>query len=415
MNPLRDESFRRFFLARSISLVGSAVTPVSLAFAVLQLTGSAKDLSFVVTAALVPNIALLLIGGGVANRLGQAALLKMTHLGSGFAQAAMAYCLFTRQPVGYLVALSFLNGVLGAFTGPALSGIVPQLVAPDGLRKANSLLASVRSAAKVVGPSAAGVMVATIGGGWALAADSASFFVAALVFSSLPVRDRRKKNAAKLFTDLRESWTFFRSTSWLWSVTAAFTVVNLVNMGAWQLLGPVLAQDTFGAGGWGVVLSCRAAGTLVTSVLMLRIHAKRPLLAGQAVITLAAVPLLLLGLGAGVVALAAATFVAGLAVGFINVCWDTSLHTYVPNEMMSRVVAYDQFGSTCAIPIGQLSVIPLASAFGARHVAFAAGVVFALSVLAPLLLAPVRQLGTAAGPQPPAVPTAAQPAPASAS
>jgi hypothetical protein len=174
----------------------------------------------------------------------------------------------------------------------------------------------------------------------------------------------------------------------------------------------VLAQHTFGAGGWGAVLSCRAAGTLVMSVLMLRIRARRPLLAGQAVITLAAVPLLLLGLGAGVVAIAAATFVAGLAVGFANVCWDTTLHTYVPNEMMSRVVSYDQFGSYCAIPVGQLSVIPLASAFGARHVAFTAGVIFALAVLAPLSLASVRRLGTSAGPQ---LPTAAQPASASAS
>ncbi|NUR62486.1 MAG: MFS transporter [Catenulispora sp.] len=427
MNPLRDKPFRRFFLARSISVVGSAVTPVSLAFAVLQLTGSARDLSFVVTAALLPNIALLLIGGGVADRVGQAALLKLTHAGSGVTQAAMAYCLFSRQPVGYLIALSLLNGVLGAFTGPALSGIVPQLVAPEGLQKANSLLASVGSAAKVVGPSAAGVMVATIGGGWALAADSASFFIAAVVLSSIPVPDRRKKNTAKLFTELREGWTYFRSTSWLWSVTAGFTVVNLVNMGAWQLLGPVLAQDTFRAGGWGAVLSCRAAGTLVMSVLMLRIRAKRPLLVGQAVITLAAVPLLLLGLSAGVVVIAAATFVAGLAVGFANVCWDTSLHTYVPNEMMSRVVSYDQFGSYCAIPVGQLSVIPLATVFGARQVAFAAGVIFALSVVAPLSLASVRRLGTADGPQPSTAPenaaadtadaaaTAARPAPASAS
>lgn len=403
MNPLGEKPFRRFFIARSVSVTGSAVTPVALAFAVLRLTGSPKDLSFVVTAALAPNIALLLLGGGVADRVGQAALLKVTHFGSGLSQAAMAYCLFTEQPVGYLIALSFLNGVLGAFTGPALSGIVPQLVAPDGLQKANSMLASVSNAAKVVGPSAAGVMVATVGGGWALAADSASFFIAAVVLSLLPVQDRRKKSTSKLLTDLREGWTFFRSTSWLWSVTAGFTMVNLVQMGAWQLLGPVLAQDTFGAGGWGAVLSCRAAGALIMSVLMLRMTVRRPLLTGQLAMTLAAVPLLLLGLGAHVVAIAAAALVAGLAVGLGNVCWDTTLHTYVPNEMMSRAVSYDQFGSYCAIPIGQLSVIPLASAFGARHVAFVAGVIFLASMLAPLVVAPVRRLGTADGPQLPAL------------
>ncbi|GAA2064621.1 MFS transporter [Catenulispora yoronensis] len=396
MNPLRGKPFRRFFVARSISVVGSAVTPVSLAFAVLQLTGSAKDLSFVVTAMLVPNIALLLIGGGIADRVGQAALLRLTHFGSGLSQGAMAYCLFTKQPFGWLIALSFLNGVLGAFTGPALSGIVPQLVAPEGLQRANSLLASVGNAAKVAGPSVAGVLVATVGGGWALAADSVSFLVAAIVLSFLPVQDRRRKNTTRLVTDLREGWAYFRSTSWLWSVTAAFTVVNLVQMGGWQLLGPVLAKGSFGAGGWGAILSCRAAGALVASVLMIRYTAKRPLFSGQLAMMVAAVPLMLLGLDAGVVVIAAVTFVAGLATGFADICWDTSLHTYVPKEMMSRAVSYDQFGSYCAIPIGQLSVIPLAAAFGARHVAFAAGVVFLVAMAAPLALGPVRRLGSEA-------------------
>ncbi|WP_194891502.1 MFS transporter [Catenulispora pinisilvae] len=395
MNPLHEKPFRRFFIARSISVAGSAVTPVSLTFSVLQLTGSAKDLSFVVSAQLIPTIALLLIGGGVADRVGQALLLRVTHFGSGLSQAAIAFCLFTRQPIGYLIALAFVNGVLQAFTGPALSGIVPQLVGPEGLRRANSLLATVANATKVIGPSVAGVLVATVGGGWALSVDSASFFIAAIVLALIPVQDRRKKRDAKLFTELRQGWTFFRSTPWFWSVTLAYTVVNLVQMGAWQLLGPVLARGTFGAGGWGAILSCRAAGALVMSVLMVRLNVKRPLLAGQLAMTVAAVPLMLLGVNASVVAIGAATFCAGLASSFGSVLWDTALHTHVPNEMMSRAVAYDQFGSYCAIPIGQLSVIPLATAFGARHVALAAGVIFLGSMVAPLALGSVRRLGSA--------------------
>lgn len=393
MNPLHEKSFRRFFVARSISVAGSSVTPVSLTFAVLQLTGSAKDLSFVVSAQLIPTIALLLIGGGVADRVGQAALLKVTHFGSGLSQASMAFCLFTRQPIGYLVVLALLNGVLQAFTGPALSGIVPQLVPAEGLQRANSLLAAVANACKIVGPSVAGVLVATVGGGWALSIDSGSFFLAAAVLATIPVRDRRRKNRASLVTELRQGWTFFHSTPWFWSVIAAFTVVNLVQMGAWSLLGPVLATDTFGAGGWGAILSCRAAGALIMSVLMVRLKVPRPLLAGQLAMTAAAVPLMLLGLDAGVVAIGAATFCAGLASSFGSVLWDTALHTHVPAEMMSRAVAYDQFGSSCAIPIGQLSVIPLATAFGARHVAFAAGVIFLVSMVAPLALGSVRRLG----------------------
>jgi MFS family permease len=324
----------------------------------------------------------------------------------------MAFCLFTRQPVGYLVGLAFLTGVLSAFTGPSLSGIVPQLVGPEGLQRANSLLASVANAAKVLGPTAGGVLVSTAGGGWALAADSASFFVAAVFFCFIPVQDRPARNRPNLFSELRQGWTSFRSSSWIWSMTAAFTVSGFLQMGAGQLLGPVLARGTFGAEGWGVIISCRAAGQLIMSVLMIRVQVKRPLLLGQLLVTIQAVPYLLLGLNASVAAIAAASFVAGFGITAAGIGWDTSLHTYVPREMMSRVASYDQFGRSLGVPLGQLTIIPLAEAFGARHVVFAAGVLFAATMVAPLTLASVRRLGTEAGP---GLPTAALPAPAGAS
>ncbi|MEZ0115072.1 MFS family permease [Catenulispora sp. EB89] len=393
MNPLREKPFRRFFIGQSISVTGGAASQIALFFAVLQLTGSPRDLSIVISAQMLPTVALLLIGGGIGDRLGQALLLRVTHVGLGVTQGAMAFCILAKQPVGYLMGLAFVTGVLSAFTGPSLSGIVPQLVGPAGLQKANSLLASVGNAAKVLGPTVGGVLVSTVGGGWALVADSASFFVAGAVFCFIPVQGRRVRSDRKLFTELRQGWTYFRSSSWIWSMTAAFAVSGFLQMGAGQVLGLVLAKQTFGAEGWGVIISCRAAGQLVMSVLMIRTKVRRPLLVGQLAITLQAVPYLLLGLNAGVAAVAAASFVAGFGITFASVAWDTSLHTYVPNEMMSRVVSYDQFGRALAVPAGQLTIIPIADAFGARRVMFTTGILFAAAMLAPLLLSSVRGVG----------------------
>lgn len=408
MNPLRGKPFRRFFIGQSVSVTGGAATQIALFFAVLQITGSPKDLSLVVAAQLLPTIALTLLGGGIGDRVGQAVLLRVTHFGLGVTQGAMAFCLFTRQPIGCLIGLALVTGVLAAFVGPSLSGIVPQLVEPAGLQKANSLLASVNNAAKVLGPTAGGVLVSTIGGGWALTADSASFFVAAVVFCTIAVADRPVRTDRKLFSELRQGWTFFRSASWIWSMTAASAVSGFLQMGAGQVLGLVLAKQTFGAEGWGVIISCRAAGQLIMSVLMIRMTPRRPLLVGQLFITLQAVPYLLLGLDGGVAAIAAASFVAGFGITYAGVAWDTALHTYVPNAMMSRVVSYDLFGRSCAAPLGQLTVIPLADVFGAREVVFTAGVLFAMAMAAPLTLSSVRAVGTKAGP---AVPVAT-PAPA---
>ena len=393
MNPLREKPFRRFFIGQSISVTGGAASQIALFFAVLQLTGSPRDLSIVISAQMLPTVALLLIGGGIGDRVGQAVLLRVTHVGLGVTQGAMALCILTEQPVGYLIGLAFATGALSAFTGPSLSGIVPQLVGAEGLQKANSLLASVVNAAKVLGPTAGGVLVGTIGGGWALVADSASFFIAGAVFCFIPVQDRLR-GRRKLFTELRQGWTYFRSCSWIWSMTAAFTISGFLQMGAGQVLGLVLAKQTFGAEGWGVIISCRAAGQLIMSVLMIRVKVRRPLLVGQTAITLQAVPYLLLGLNGNVAAIAAASFVAGFGITFASVAWDTSLHTHVPNEMMSRVVSYDQFGRSLAVPAGQLTIIPLADAFGARHVMFTTGILFAVSMVAPLTLSSVRRLGT---------------------
>lgn len=409
MNPLRDKPFRRFFIGQSISVTGGAATQIALFFAVLQITGSPKDLSIVVAAQMLPTIALLLIGGGIGDRIGQAVLLRLTHFGLGVTQGGMAFCLLTRQPVGFLIGLAFVTGVLSAFLGPSLSGIVPQLVGPEGLRKANSLLATVNNAAKVLGPTVGGVLVGSVGGGWALTADSVSFFVAALVFCFIPVSARPVMTDRKLFAELRQGWTYFRSSSWIWSMTAATAVSGFLQMGAGMVLGLVLAKETFGAEGWGVIISCRAAGQLIMSVLMIRMKPRRPLLVGQLFITLQAVPYLLLGLNGGVVAVAAVSFVAGFGITYAAVSWDTALHTYVPNEMMSRVVSYDQFGKSCAVPLGQLTVVPLADLFGTREVIFTAGVLFALTMVAPLTLSSVRAVGTETGP---AVPrTAVAPAP----
>ena len=394
MNPLREKPFRRFFIGQSISVTGGAASQIALFFAVLQLTGSPRDLSIVISAQMLPTVALLLIGGGIGDRLGQALLLRVTHVGLGLTQGATAVCVLSGQPVGFLIGLAFATGVLSAFTGPSLSGIVPRLVAAEGLQKANSLLASVVNAAKVLGPTAGGVLVGTVGGGWALVADSASFFVAGAVFCFVPVPDRRVSSGRKLFTELRQGWTYFRSASWIWSMTAAFTVSGFLQMGAGQVLGLVLAKQTFGAEGWGVIISCRAAGQLVMSVLMIRTNVRRPLLVGQLTITAQAVPYLLLGLNAGVAAVAAASFVAGFGITVAAVGWDTSLHTHVPHEMMSRVVSYDQFGRSLAVPLGQLTCVPLADAFGVRRVLFAAGVLFAVTMVAPLTLSSVRRLGT---------------------
>jgi MFS family permease len=400
VSPLRTPAFRWFLTGRAVSILGTSMTPVALAFAVLQLTGNPRDLSYVLTASMIPTITLIILGGGIADRFRSDALLRVSNTLSGLSQAGMAFCVLDGRPVGYVVALAFLNGTIAAFSRPALGGIVPQLVDRSGLQKANSILASTRNTSSIIGPTLAGILVATVGGGWAIAFDSLSFFVSAvcMCFVSLPGRPRRKDSS--LLHELRLGWTYFRSTPWIWTGTAVFAVINAIQLGVWQVLGPVIAEQTIGSTSWGAVLSVRAVGLLAMSTLMIRLTVRRPFVSGMLWLAASAAPLIVLGLGGDVIVLAACALLAGLGAAYSGVVWDTMRHTHIPNEMMARASSYDDFGSFAGIPVGQLSVIPIAAAIGNQNVALYGGILYVVVALLPLSLASVRRLGVERGPTP---------------
>jgi MFS family permease len=375
-------------------MVGSAMSPVALAFGVLEVTDSAAWLSGVTTAALVPMVAALLLGGGIADRHRRDTVLCLTSLGAGLTQVGVALLLLTDQHPAFLLPLSALNGIFQGLTTPALRGIVANLTAGRGIQRASSLLASVRNATRIIGPTAAGLLTASVGGGWAIAVDAVSFLLAAACFArmSLPDLPPRTAGGSTMLGELREGWGYFSSRPWIWTVTLAFAVFNGLNMGVWQILGPVIAKDTIGAASWGVVLSARGVGALLTSVVMVKLTVRRPMGPALSSMSLAAVPLILLGAGANTFWLAAAAFVAGVVAEFFTVVWETVNNTHIPERLLSRVGAHDEFWSFVSIPIGQLSTPFLAAAFGTTAVAVTGGGVAAAAMLVPLLVPSLRKI-----------------------
>ena len=79
-------------------------------------------------------------------------------------------------------------------------------------------------------------------------------------YRRLPARPPKDERTSAL-TDLREGWTYFRATTWLWVVVLAFGFLNAIHTGAWFTLGPAQAKATIGAGGWGLVLSAESLGS----------------------------------------------------------------------------------------------------------------------------------------------------------
>lgn len=302
------------------------MAPIALTFAVLDTSSSANDLGVVLAANLIPHLLLLLVGGASADRFRRRTVLVATNLGSALTQGAVAAILLAdAYSLPPIAGLEFANGALAAFTTPALRGVVPELVAPGQLQKANALLGSARNATRIIGPTAAGVLVAAVGSGPAIAFDAITYALAAGCLLRLDASTSTKAAHAPVLRDIREGAAYFRSVRWLWPVSLAFFVVNLVQTGPWQILGPQIVSREGGPQDWGLILSARAVGLLVTSVLMyrlvLRYHLRITILAGA----IAAVPLLGLGIGLPTAGLVAAAVIGGAGSSASAITWDTAI------------------------------------------------------------------------------------------
>ena len=399
--PLADARFRLFFAGRAVSQFGGSMTPVALAFGVLEISDSPGDLGRVLAAEGIALCGFRLFGGVVADRFSRSTVLVVSHLGSATTQAAVAALLISgRAELWMLIVLTALFGTVLAFTFPALQGVVPQVVPRGQLQRANAMLAFTLNTARVVGPSIAGVLVVTVGPGWAIAADALSFAVAAVLLGRLRLQAAERTVHTTMVHDLRVGWSEFISRTWVWVIVAAFGVLNAIHAGIWFTLGPPIAKLSIGEAQWGVVLSAEAVGFVVMSVILLRVTLRFPLRAGMIGITALAIPMLMLGLRPEVIPLVATAFVAGAGTEVFSIGWQTAMQQHIPGDVLSRVMSYDALGSFVAIPIGQLLAGPLAEWFGARDVIVVGALLFAGISVSTLASSSVRNLRHAPADEP---------------
>jgi MFS family permease len=394
LEPLRAREFRLLFLGRIISFTGSAMAPVALAFAVLELTGSKTDLGLVLAARSIPQIVFLLVGGVWADRLSRHHVMVASNVVSGASQAAVAVLLLTgAAEVWHLAAFAAVNGFASAFFFPASQGAIPQTVPAPLLQSANSVLRLGLNATSISGAALGGLLVAATSPGTAIAIDAASYGLAALVLAQMRLPAAVTAAASHFLGELREGWQEFRSRTWLWVIVIQFAFVNAAWVGADSVLGPVVADEHLGgAAAWGVVLACQSAGLIVGAVAMIRFRPRRMLLAATLGMLLTLPVLVALAVPLHVVAVAALGFVAGVGLEIFGVLWDTTMQQEIPPEKLSRVYSYDALGSFVLIPIGLAVVGPVAEAIGTSETLLLAAALNLLATVAVLAVHDVRTL-----------------------
>ncbi len=350
---LREREYRLLFSGYAASLLGDGMVSVALAFAVLELGGSPSELGLVLAGRMFALVLCLLAGGVVADRLERRLVMVAADVTRLLSQGTLAALLIAgHPPLAAIVALTAITGAATGFFNPASTGLLPLVVAPERLQQANGLRATAQAVGEILGPLAAGLLVVAAGPGWALAIDAATFAVSAAFLSHLRLPPRAAASGQSFFGDLKAGWGAFTAHTWVWSFVLAVALGN-VFWGAWSALGPVVAdRDLGGAAAWGTVLAAMGVGGVIGGFAAIRANPRRPMLIVVATGPLFAFPLALLAAHAPVALLALATFVSGATVMLGNTLWESTLQRHIPAESLSRVSAYDWFGSLAFYPLG---------------------------------------------------------------
>lgn len=398
-DALSERPFRMLWLGQTGSAIGDALVGVALAFAVLEVGGSAADLGIVFAAFSVPRVLLTLAGGVWSDRLPRQRVMVACDLIRATAQAVVSTLLITGNgQVWHLVALAGTMGAASAFFIPATVGLMPQVVSRGRLQQANALVSISQSAAHIFGPLAAGLLVATVGPGWAFAVDGASFLVSAGFLLAMRVPSQVVEDRRPFLAELADGWREVASRRWVLASIATFAFSN-ASLAAFMVLGPIMsARELGGAAAWGVILAGGAVGGLLGGIIGLRWKPRRPLIPAFGVMALATVQLLFLVPPFPVPVVALGSMVAFAGIVMSNAFWDTMLQQHIPPAALSRVSSYDWMASLVLQPIAFAAVGPLAEAIGtAETLLLAAGLGIAANT-AVLLVPSVRNLTRREGP-----------------
>jgi MFS family permease len=398
---LRHRNFRALFAGHTVNYLGNGIAPVALAFAVLDLGGSATELGLVIGLYALADVAAVLFGGVLGDRVSRRTMMQCSTAAAALVQGVAAAALvggWASLPL--LAGTGMLIGALGALGLPSSSAITRQTIPDSLLQQAISVRRLGQNVAWMVGAGLAGLMVVTVGSGWALALDAATFALAAAAFSAIRVPALPAPESAGLLADAGAGLREVLRHTWLWLLILQALLYHLFYGGAQGVLGPIVVGDGLGRAAWGYALSVMLAGFVVGGLVTLWWRPRRPLYAGT----------WLLGLTAGFPAAMAwsdsltvvllGAFLHGFGLEIFSVGWDLSIQQNVAPDKLARVYSFDNVGSFIARPVGLALTGPVATAVGLHAWLGVIAAVIVGSVALALASPAVRRLERRAVPQP---------------
>ncbi|MBA2461805.1 MAG: MFS transporter [Actinobacteria bacterium] len=269
----RHRNYRLFFSGQIVSVSGTWMQNIALAWLVIELTHSPLAVGALAFCRFIPFTIFGLFAGVVADRIDNRRLVITTQSVSMVLSAMLALLVLTGSETLWLVyVLAALSSTAIVFDAPGRHALTFQMVGREELPNAVALNASLFNGSRVIGPALAGVIIAAWGVGVCFLINTVSFL--AVLTSLLRMREdelvpvNRAAQHPKVFRSIREGLSYVRHSPQMRLVLAIVTVVSTVGFNFHVIL-PLLASDTLNAGPevFGILSACFGAGALLGALL----------------------------------------------------------------------------------------------------------------------------------------------------
>jgi MFS family permease len=371
VRALRHRNYRLFFSGQTVSLIGTWMTRIATSWLVYRLTRSSLLLGLVGFAGQIPSFLLAPLAGVLVDRWNRHRLLVVTQILAMLQSAALAVLALTGViNIWHVLALSLFQGVINAFDMPGRQSFVVEMVEKrEDLPNAIALNSSMVNAARLLGPSLGGVIIAAVGEGWCFAIDAASYLavIASLLLMRLTPRPRSASRGTSVLPELRAGFSYVAGSPPIRSILLLLALVSLVGM-PYTVLMPVFASSILHGGPHtlGFLMAATGVGALLGAFFL----ANRRSVLGLGKI----VPLMSAVFGAGLIGFALSRvlwlsipllFITGLGFMVQMAASNTLLQTLVDDDKRGRVMSFYTMAFMGTTPFGSLLAGVLAQRIGA--------------------------------------------------
>ena len=385
----RHRNYRIFFVGQVVSLAGSWMQNIALAWLVLELSGSPLAVGALAFARFLPFTIFGLLAGVVVDRIDARRLVMATQAGALLVSIALALVTLSGTATLPLVyVLAALGGLTLAFDAPGRQSLTYQMVGPRSLPNAVALNAGLFNGSRVIGPAIAGVVIAAFGTGVCFVVNAFSFLAVLAALAILRPEELvevERDPDTRLVEGLRRAFSYVWHDPLLRSVLGVVTIVSTVGFN-FHVLVPLLASETLSVGpeGFGILSAFFGLGAMVGALATATFRrASWRLFATGAT-------------GFGVLALALApvenAFLAGALLFAIGVSFtlftanaNALIQLGAPDVMRGRMIALFLFAFAGLAPVGGLITGWLAE-LGGTELAFS---VSGLATLASIAIASI--------------------------